>query len=66
MEATTVFPRSLAAATICFILQVTAATIRGQQLLEGGINNVDNSHFASFSRHHSYHLHHASSLCHYF
>ena len=35
---TTVFPRSDAAATINFPLLALAATIRGQHLLEGGVN----------------------------
>ena len=34
----TVFPRSDAAATINFPLLALAATIRGQRLLEGGVN----------------------------
>ena len=37
-KATTVFPRSDAAATINFPLLALAATIRGRRLLEGGVN----------------------------
>ena len=36
----TVFPRSDAVATIYFVLQVLAATIRGRRLLEGGVYNT--------------------------
>ena len=38
-ENNTVFPRSNAAATNCFLLLKLAAIIRGRRLLEGGDNN---------------------------
>ena len=39
----TVFPRSDAAATINFPLLALAATIRGQRLIEGGVNYINNT-----------------------